>query len=62
MNGSKPPEEQERARLHMRNGASDNYLTPFQSEGMKQNGKKRLNPGDLVYVTDYSYMIDPLLD
>lgn len=44
----------------MKNAASESYLTPFEAEGMKKSKKPK--PGQEVHVTDYSSMIDPILE
>lgn len=45
----------------MKNAASESYLTPFEAEGMKKS-KKKPKPGQELHVTDYSSMIDPILE
>jgi hypothetical protein len=44
----------------MKNAASESYLTPFEVEGMKESKKPK--PGQELHVTDYSSMIDPILE
>jgi hypothetical protein len=60
VNGGKDESEQERARAHMRDAASNNYLTPFETQGFSKKSKKP-KQDEILHVTDYTSMIDPIL-